>query len=56
MESLVKSRSEFRRLIDSSSIIVNGEKIKDIDYGLELDKEYCIKIGRLRFLKIRLKK
>ena len=56
MESLVKSKSEFRRLIDSGSITVNGEKIKDIDYGLEPNKEFCIKIGKLRFIKIILRK
>lgn len=56
MEILVKSKSEFRRLIDQGSIVVNGKKIKDIDYKLEPDKEYCIKIGKLRFIKITLKK
>jgi len=49
---MVKSKGEFRRLVDQGAIAVNGQKITDYQYKLEPNKEYCIKVGKTRFSKI----
>lgn len=49
---IVKSKSEFRRLIDQGAISVNGQKVTDYQFKLVPDKEYCIKVGKTRFSKI----
>ncbi|MBL7092188.1 MAG: tyrosine--tRNA ligase [Candidatus Omnitrophica bacterium] len=50
--NLVKSKSEFRRLIGQGAVTVNAERITDLNYRLEPNKEYCIKVGKTRFSKI----
>lgn len=50
--NLVKSKSDFRRLISQKAITVNGKKVTDFQYRLEPNKEYCIKVGKTRFFKI----
>ncbi len=52
----IKSKSDFRRLIDQMAITVNGEKIVDSQYRLEPNKEYSIKVGKTRFFKVILAK
>ena len=51
-EKICPSKSEYRRLIEQGAMEVNGARIKDPDFKLELSKEYCIKVGKKRFLKI----
>ena len=46
------SKSEFRRLVEQKAITVNGEKIADFQYKIEPNKEYCIKVGKVSFIKI----
>lgn len=53
--SLVKSKSEFRRLVTQGAITVNGQKITDLQYHLEPNQEYCIKVGKTRFCKVIIK-
>jgi len=48
----ISSKSEGRRLIEQGGVTVNGVKISDINYRLEPDKEYCIKAGKTRFIKL----
>ncbi|MFH1045804.1 MAG: tyrosine--tRNA ligase [Candidatus Omnitrophota bacterium] len=47
----VKSKSEFRRLIDQNAIEVNNERVSDYQYKLKPNTEYCIKVGKTRFYK-----
>ena len=49
--SLVKSRSEARRLIKSGSLSVNGERCEDGQTPLAKG-EYVIRLGKKRFLKL----
>ncbi|MDP2923855.1 MAG: tyrosine--tRNA ligase [Candidatus Omnitrophota bacterium] len=51
-EKVCSSKSEYRRLIEQDAIEVNGARIKELEFKLEPSKEYCIKIGKKRFLKI----
>ncbi len=50
------SKSEYRRLIDQGAIEVNGNRIKKLEFPLELNKEYHIKVGKKRFLKVTFKR
>jgi tyrosyl-tRNA synthetase len=52
----VKSRSDFRRLVSQGAITVNGERVSDIQYRLECDKEYRIRVGKTKFQKVVLKR
>jgi tyrosyl-tRNA synthetase len=51
-EKICSSKSEYRRLIDQNAIEVNSVRIKDMDFKLEPSREYCIKVGKKRFLKV----
>ncbi|MBI5428225.1 MAG: tyrosine--tRNA ligase [Nitrospinae bacterium] len=50
--SLTDSSSAARRLIQQGAVVVNGEKIADVDFQLTGNREYLIKVGKKRFLKI----
>jgi len=51
-EKILPSKGEYRRLIEQDAIEVNGARVKEIDFKLEPSKEYHIKVGKKRFLKI----
>ena len=49
---LTDSTSAARRLIQQGSVTVNGGKVSDVNQEFSGDKEYMIKVGKKRFLKI----
>jgi tyrosyl-tRNA synthetase len=49
---LVKSRSEFIRLIIQGGVQINGEKINEDDLNQVLINADVIKIGKKRFIRI----
>jgi len=51
-EGICYSKSYYRTLVKEGAIEVNGIKIGDIAEELKLDKEYRIKVGKKRFLKV----
>ena len=51
-EKICPSKSEYRRLIEQDAIEVNGTRLREPDFKLEPSKEYCIKVGKKRFLKV----
>ena len=51
-EKILPSKAEYKRLIEQDAIEVNGARIKEIDFKLEPSKEYRIKVGKKRFLKV----
>ncbi|MFQ5661679.1 MAG: tyrosine--tRNA ligase [Candidatus Paceibacteria bacterium] len=54
VSSLVESKSELRRLVESGAVTeVGGEKITDINFKIQ--KDVTLKIGKRRFLKIKVK-
>jgi tyrosyl-tRNA synthetase len=54
VEGLVKSKSDLRRLVDAGAVAeVGGEVIKDINF--EIQKDTTLKIGKRRFLKVKVK-
>lgn len=46
------SKSEYRRLIQQRAIEVNGKRIIELEFTLEPDIEYRIKVGKRRFFKL----
>lgn len=51
-EKICISKSEYRRLSEQGAIEVNGTRIKGAEFRLEPNKEYRIKVGKKRFLKL----
>jgi tyrosyl-tRNA synthetase len=51
-DKICPSNSEYRRLIEQGAIEVNGNRIKELEFKLQPSKEYCIKVGKRRFLKV----
>jgi len=49
----IESSSQARRLIKQGSVSLDGEKIKDENLELCIDKEFICKVGKRRFLKIK---
>ena len=52
---LCKSKSEAKRMIMQSAVRVNGERINQEDFLLEINKKTLIQVGKRRHLKITLK-
>ena len=54
VENLVKSKTYLRRLVDAGAVTeVGGETVRDFDF--KITKDTTLKIGKRRFLKIRVK-
>jgi len=47
-----KSNSEARKLIQSNSVSLDGEKVTDVNYEFALNSETVLKVGKRRFLKL----
>ncbi len=50
------TKNELRRLIEQGAVKVNSQKISNLNFELETDKEYLIQVGRRSFAKVILKK
>jgi tyrosyl-tRNA synthetase len=51
-QKIVSSKTEGRRMIKQNAVRINGIICKDIQYQIDFGKEYIIKVGKRRFLKI----
>jgi len=49
----VKSRGEARRLITSGALKIDGKKITDFTLNISFDKDTVLRVGKLRFVKIK---
>ena len=49
----VKSRGEARRLIKNGALKIDGEKMTDFKLNISFDKDTVIRLGKLRFVKIK---
>jgi tyrosyl-tRNA synthetase len=49
----VKSRGEARRLIKSGALKIDGKKVTDFTLNVSFDKDTVLKLGKLRFVKIK---
>lgn len=50
------TKNELRRLITQGAVKVNSQKVTNVNFELEIDKEYLIQVGRRGFVKVILKK
>ncbi len=49
---LVLSNGEGRRMIEQGAVKINGEKIDDIDYAVEIEQDMIIQVGKRKFSKV----
>ncbi len=47
------SKSEARRLVEQGGVSINGEKIDDINYSVQLNGEKILKVGKRKFIKLK---
>lgn len=52
LSKLASSKSEARRLIEQGGVSINGERVTDLNAGIPHSKEFIIKVGKRKFLKI----
>ncbi len=50
---LTASRGEARRLIDQGGVSIDGERVPDFNTPLPDKKEFVVKVGKRRFLKVK---
>lgn len=50
---LARSNSEARKLIAAGSVRIDGEKITDVDYEFPLDADRVLKVGKRRYLRLK---
>ena len=51
---LERKREEVaRKLIEAGSVRLDGEKLADLDYEFCLDREFVLKVGKRRFLRLK---
>ena len=51
-DKILPSKGEYRRLVEQGAIEVNGTRLENPELALEPSKEYRIKVGKKRFLKV----
>jgi tyrosyl-tRNA synthetase len=52
LTKLVSSKGEARRLIEQGGVSVNGDRVTDLNAGIPSMKEFVLKVGKRKFLKI----
>lgn len=52
LAKLASSRSEARRLIEQGGVSINGDRVTDLNAVVPTMKEFVLKVGKRRFLKI----
>lgn len=50
--NLVPTKSEAKRLIRQGGVKIDGQKVDDLGFQLELDREYIIQAGKRKFIKL----
>jgi tyrosyl-tRNA synthetase len=51
-EKICPSKSEYRRLVEQGAIEVNSNRVNELECKIVPSKEYRIKVGKKRFLKV----
>ncbi len=51
---LVKTNAEARRLIQQGAVSIDGQKITDVNLEIEPEKDFVLKAGKRRFLKVKI--
>ena len=53
LTKLAESNTNARRLIEQGGVTIDGEKIYDINYIVKKGKDFILKVGKRKFLKIK---
>ncbi|NOY79320.1 MAG: tyrosine--tRNA ligase [Calditrichaeota bacterium] len=51
---LVKTNAEARRLIQQGAVSIDGQKITDTNLEIQPEKDFVLKVGKRRFLKVKI--
>jgi len=51
---LADSNGSARRLIEQGGVTINGVKVSDVNYIVEQRKEFVLKVGKRKFLKVKI--
>ncbi len=51
---MVESKSAARRLIEQGGVTIDGDKVSDVNYSFNEKKEFIIKAGKKKFLKVKI--
>ena len=49
---LAESSSEARRLVQQGGVYIGEDRIRDVDYTVELKREFILRVGKRRFVKV----
>jgi len=49
---LAESSSEARRLVQQGGVYIEENRIQDVDYSVKLDREFILRVGKRRFIKV----
>lgn len=52
LTKMAESKGNARRLIEQGGVSIDGEKIEDINYIVNAEKDFVLKVGKRKFLKI----
>ena len=53
-QKLEESKSKARKLFEQNSVSIDGEKITDFNYVITLKRDFVLKVGKKRFLKVKI--
>ena len=53
LANLAGSKSEARRLIEQGGVSIDGERVTDMNAPLPSGKEFVLKVGKRKFLKVK---
>jgi tyrosyl-tRNA synthetase len=51
---MAESSSHAIRLINQGGVSIDGEKINDKDYTVRADRDFILKVGKRKFLKVKI--
>ena len=49
---LTKTNAEARRLIEQGGVSIDGKRISDVNLEIEPEKDFILKVGKRKFLKV----
>ncbi len=54
INKLADSNGSARRLIEQGGVTINGTKVSDVNYVIEQKKDFVLKVGKRKFLKVKI--
>jgi len=54
LTNLAGSKSEARRLVEQGGVTIDGKKIGGLKESIKLERDFVLKVGKRKFLKIKI--